>query len=370
MRYTSAYLDWYVRPIDLKYDFRSSGIAYFNYDVKLKNANLSTNYAHGNPEISNAIAKRYNVRTENVFISSEGASGQNARIIRLIAEKNPEKDEAIIEYPTYEPLLRLVQEYFPNVKRIERCEEDGYRADAEKLERTVSQRTGLIVITNPHSPSGALSTTKELEKIMRIAREKKLYVLCDEIYAEFDREKVPSVFSIESDWGITTSSFTKAYGLGGLKLGVGLAKKELVDQCYLDVLNTAGNSPNIVQMIAADLIIRGKQSLEKHKQKWDRLKKETETWLIEQGLEYFPSELGVTYWLKTNLEDSYKWVEEVAIPRYRVAPVPGAFFLFKTDYTFIRSNMIRLGLGNIEPQTSNLAEALDTLKKALTRKSA
>jgi len=366
MKHVSLYLDWYIHVPSVKYDFRSSGIAYLKYDLSLGEIDLSINYAHGNPDATEQLAKRYSVGTENIFISSEGASGQNARIIKCVAERNPKKKEAIVEYPTYEPLLRQVQEHFPRVKRLERQEKDAYRLHADELQKVTSDKTGLLVLTNPHAPSGAISDVNELREIMAVAREHNFYVLCDEIYAEFDREAVPTLFSVDPEWGIVTTSFTKAYGLGGLKLGVALAGKEFVDELYVDVLNTVGNTPNIVQLVAAELLTKGKENLERHKQKWSNLRNETEKWLSQRKLEYYPSKVGLTYWMRLPIKDTYKWINEQTIPHYSLAAVPGTFFLFKRGSKLVRSNMVRLGLGNINPERSNLGQAFQALEKALT----
>lgn len=365
MKHPSMYLDWYVHVPKLKYDFRSSGIAYFVHDLRLNRLDLTVNYDHGNPETTLELAKWYDAKPENVFVSSEGASGQNARIIRCVAERNPKKNEAVVEYPTYEPLLRQVQEHFTGVKRLERREEDAYRLDAVELLKVVSEKTGLLVLTNPHAPSGATSNAKQLREVMTVARERGFYVLCDEIYAEFDRKAVPTIFFVDPEWGIVTTSFTKAYGLGGLKLGIALAKKELVDELYTDVLNTVGNSPNIVQLIAAELIAKNREKLEEHKQKWTHLRNQTQQWLNEKGLEFFPNKVGVTYWVKTPIKDTYRWTNEYTIPRHSLATVPGTFFLFKSDCKVAKTNMIRLGLGNLNPEKQILTEALNTLERAL-----
>jgi len=235
----------------------------------------------------------------------------------------------------------------------------------DALLKTVSQKTALLVMTNPHAPSGAISGKSELEEIMSIAYEHGFFVLCDEIYAEFDRGAVPTTFSVNSDLGITTTSFTKAYGLGGLKLGVALTKKELVEGLYTDVLNTVGNSPNIVQLIAVELLSKDNESLEKHKQKWIVLRSMAEEWLEEQSLEYFQSKTGITYWVKLPMEDTCKWINEHTIPNHSLAAVPGAFFLFKRGYKLVKSSKIRLGLGNINPEKPELARAFEVLEKAL-----
>lgn len=365
MKHPSMYLDWYVHVPKLKHDFRSSGVQNFKYKIMLGEVDFSLNYAHGNPEAARLLAQRYDVEPENVFVSSEGTSGQNARIIRYLAELNPKRNEAIVEYPTYEPLLRLVQEYFPRVKRMVRKAKDVYRLDADELRKMVSEKTGLLVLTNPHLPSGALSDTQELKEVMTIARERGFYVLCDEVYAEFKRDAVPTVFSVDREFGIVTTSFTKVFGLGGLRAGFALAKRELVDEFYVDKLNTVGPSSNIVEMVVVRLLTEANEDLRRFQQKWFRLKKEAEGWLDEKGFEYYPNRVGITYWVELPIKDTYRWINECAIPRFSLAAVPGAFFLFESGYELVRSGMIRLGLGGIDPDGTALGEALVVFEKAL-----
>lgn len=365
MTHRSLYLDWYVRVPKLKYDLRSSGISGFKYDLSVSEFNLSHNYAHGSPEASALLAERYHVLPENVFSASEGATGQNTRVIRYLAEKNPNKKEAVVEYPTYEPLLRAVQEYFPVVKRLERKDEDGYRLDAEELRKVASKETALCLITNSHAPSGAIADALELKEIMAVADEFEFFVVCDEIYAEFNRDVVPTVYSVDSEFGIVTTSFTKAYGLGGLRAGVALANKAVVDDLYEDALNTVGTASNLVEAVTVKLLTEGKQALERHKEKWMRLKRETEKLLDEKRFRYLKNDAGVTYWVQLPVEDTYKWVDDYTIPEQSLAVVPGAFFLFRDDYEFVKSNLVRLGIGYINPDDSNLAEAFEVLEKAV-----
>lgn len=369
MRHPSLYLDWYIHVPKVKYDLRSSGLSGFRFDVSLSRVNLSENFAHGNPEATRLLAKRYSVKAENVFFSSEGASGQNARVIRYLVENGKMKNEAVVEYPTYEPLLRQVQEHFQIVNRLERKENEGYRLDSDQLRKVVSEKTCLLVLTNPHLPSGALSDVNELKEIMTVAREYGFFVLVDEIYAEFKREAVPTAFSVDPEFGIVTTSFTKGYGLGGLRAGITLAKRELVDELYIDALNTIGTSSNLVEMATLKLLADGAEALEKHKQKWFKLKSETERLLNENGLEYSPNGVSITYWTKLPMKDTYRWVNEHAIPKYSLATVPGSFFLFKNNQKLEQSSMIRLGLGALEPKKSSLHDAFQAFAMALNAKS-
>jgi aspartate/methionine/tyrosine aminotransferase len=365
MKHPSLYLDWYVHVPKVRYDFRSSGLSTFKYSIDLGEVDLAVNHAHGNPETIRLLARRYGVEAENVFASSEGASGQNARIARVLAEKNPEKNEAVVEYPTYEPLLRQVEEHFPMVKRLTREESEDYMFDADRLRKIVSKKTGLLVLTNPHLPSGAVSSASELREMMDVAQEHDFYVLCDEIYAEFNRRAIPTIFSMDKKLGIVTTSFSKAYGWGGLKLGVGLASKELVDELYADTLSTVGVFANIVEMAASKLLSKGCSAMERHKEKYLKLKKNAEKLLSEKGFEYSTGNSCITFWVKLPVKDTYKWIKQHAIPRYSWAAVPGAFFLFKNDYKLIESNRVRLGVGGLDPNKPELTEAFEVLGKAL-----
>lgn len=154
MRYPSLYLDWYNHVPNIKYDFRSSEVTPLKHNLMMGEVDLNANYTL---YTSKLLAQRYHVKPESIFLSSDGTSGENSRINKFIAERDGKKKEAIVEYPTYEPLLRQAQEHFPNVKRLERKEEDSFKLDADELQKIVSEKTGLLILTNPNAPSGAVA---------------------------------------------------------------------------------------------------------------------------------------------------------------------------------------------------------------------
>lgn len=365
IRQPSNYLHWYVKVPKITHDLRSSGITKFKSKLNLGEVNFTVNYAHGNPEALRLLAKRYQVKPENIFISSDGASGQNTRILEWLSSLKG-KTEAIVEYPTYEPMLRQAECYFRKVTRIGRREENNYRFDLDELEKTVSDKTAVLVITNTHAPSSVSLSTKELREILDIASSHNCYVVCDEIYAEFDRAINPHLFSIDNEYTIVTTSFSKAYGLGGLKAGFAIASKTIVDELYMNVLNTSGTNSNLVELALIDLLTKGKQAMEEHKSKWFKLRRKTEEWLKEtDSLSYTVNECGVVFWVETSLKDTHKWVNKLCIPKYSLAAVPGAFFLFRKR-EINRSNKLRLGVGAIDPaNTEALDNALQTLGKAV-----
>jgi aspartate/methionine/tyrosine aminotransferase len=274
----------------------------------------------------------------------------------------------VVEYPTYEPLLRQAQTYFKDVKRIVRKKESNYRFDPDELERVISDKTAVWVMTNPHAPSGVSLSRKELNEIVEVARLHTCYVVCDEIYAEFDRENNSPIFSVDHELGIVTTSFSKAYGLGGLKAGITVASKEIIGELYSSVFNTAGCDSNLVELALIDLLTKGRNAMERHKKKWVALRNKAEEWLKQtDNVSYTPNNCGIVFWLETQIRDPYKWVNQYTIPKFSLAVVPGAFFLFK-KYEINQSNQVRLGIGNISPEKpDDLDNALQSLEEALRK---
>lgn len=82
-------------------------------------------------------------------------------------------------------------------------------------------------------------------------------------------------------------------------------------------------------------------------------------------MEFFPNKVGVTYWVKLPIANTHRWTNECTIPRYSLAAVPGTFFLFRNDYKLKETSMIRLSLGNVNPEKQILTDALNTLEAAL-----
>jgi len=363
----SEYLKWYVQCPKLKYDLRWSGISDFKWSLNIEDFDMSETFSLGNPEAKEVVARRYGVLPENAFISSEGASGVNTRVIRCLASMMKGKGQAVIEYPVYEPLLRQTQSFFSDVRRIKRRKENAYQIDHSELKKVVSDKTAVLVVTNPHAPTGANSSKAELEEIMELACKHEFYVLCDEVYAEFDRSNSPTSFSVEPQWGITTTSFSKAYGLGGLKIGFALASEELVKRLYQNVLNTVGCGSNLVEAALTRLLTKGKDAMEEHKEKWNEILRKTEKRLESvDGISFEPSRCGVTFWLEIKkVKDTYRWTNDYTIPKISLSTVPGAFFLYEDDYAIVKSNQTRLGVGNIK--ADQLEEALSAFEKAVNK---
>lgn len=138
-------------------------------------------------------------------------------------------DEVLVETPQYEPLARIPQQIGAEVRWLERQFEKGCQLDLTALERTISRRTKVILLTNLHNPSAAATQTEKMRTIGQIAREHGAHVVCSEVYldAAFDTPPLPACRL--GDNMITLSSLSKTYGLGPLRIGWVVAEERVIE---------------------------------------------------------------------------------------------------------------------------------------------
>jgi len=107
----------------------------------------------------------------------------------------------------------------------------GFRPDLDELARKITSRTRLILLNSPHNPTGSVFTRAELAAIARLAVERDLLVVTDEVYEHlvFDGEHVPIVtFPGMRERTVRISSAGKTFSFTGWKIGWVQAAPELV----------------------------------------------------------------------------------------------------------------------------------------------
>lgn len=131
-------------------------------------------------------------------------------------------DHAIILSPCYQSLYQVAAGTGAEISRW-MLETDGVRwkLDPGFLERTIRPNTKLIIINLPHNPTGFHPDAETFDRIVDIAREKKIALFSDEMYrfAEYrEEDRRPSVADIY-ERGITLGGLSKSFCLPGLRIG-------------------------------------------------------------------------------------------------------------------------------------------------------
>jgi hypothetical protein len=201
-----------------------------------------------------AIAERYGARPEQV-VTAAGTSGANFLAFAALVEPG---DEVLIEQPTYEPLLAALSWLGARLRRFQRRFAEGFHIDLDEVRAQLAAGPGrqgvrLVVLTNPHNPSGALAPAAEVAEVGRLAAAAGAPVLVDEVYRDiWEGEAQASHLHLGPNF-LTTSSLTKCYGLSGLRCGWVLGPPELAERMRRvnDFMAATGSMPSDALALAA-----------------------------------------------------------------------------------------------------------------------
>jgi len=172
------------------------------------------------------IAAHYGVDPAGVATAT-GTSGANFLVCAALLQPG---DDVVVEQPAYDPLLAVPRLLGANLVRFERRFEDDFRLDLERVDAAITPRTRLVIVTNPHNPTGVLSGIDQMRALGHLAERRGCYVLADEIYLDAVPGPRRAVAATVSPRIITTSSLTKAYGLAGLRCGWALASPRIAEE--------------------------------------------------------------------------------------------------------------------------------------------
>ena len=166
------------------------------------------------PELERALGARWGAPGGRVLVTA-GASEANACVLAGLLEPGA---EVLVESPGYEP-HRAVPSYFGlRVRTFARRRDRGYGRVCEAVEAALGPATRLVLLTDPHNPSGVALEDADAAALTALAERHGLRLLCDETFRDAS-ERPQGTRSALSDRWVATSTLTKSYGLGSLRIG-------------------------------------------------------------------------------------------------------------------------------------------------------
>jgi aspartate/methionine/tyrosine aminotransferase len=239
----SPYLVWVKTQPHARFNLATSGVINFplaRLPVRLEDLEISGQTpGYGFAPLQEKLAKHAGVPKECV-VAAIGTSMANYLAYAGTLEPG---DDVLVEHPAYGPMIEAAELLGATVNRFHRRFENGFAADPAEIERALTPKTRLIVLTNLHNPSGAFIPTETLRAIGTIAKRHGARVMVDEVYLDmFFDDAVPSAFHLGEEFVITTS-LTKVYGLSGLRCGWILAVPELAQRIWR-INDLFGNIPS------------------------------------------------------------------------------------------------------------------------------
>lgn len=260
------------------------------------------------------LAERLGVEPRRVIATVGASAAMNVLAMRYFRGAG----RVAVEIPSYEALRALPPLFGAELALVERRAEDGWRLDPGAVEARLEgcRGAGSAFLTNTHNPTGALSGAEEIRATAEIAARAGGILLCTEVYMEFlpAAERVQAF--LEAPNAVSVGSLTKAYGMGGLRvgwiaLGEGLARdregiEDMIFLSYVDPPTTAmrGGLRALDRLDALrERYLRFARESRPHLIRWLAETEGVEGSLAEHGLIAFPRILGVgdTFELRRHL---------------------------------------------------------------------
>lgn len=183
-----------------------------------ENLHLGYTESPGLPLLREEIAKLYaNLHKEHILTTAGAEEGIYCAMQSIISPG----DHVIVISPCYQSLETLPQALGAEVTTLVLDSKNEWKLDVEQLKRAFRSSTKLLVLNYPHNPTGSVLEEEVYEAMIELARASDAYVFSDEVYRylEMDESKrLPAVAEVYEK-GISLNVMTKAFGLGGLRIG-------------------------------------------------------------------------------------------------------------------------------------------------------
>ena len=255
--------------------------------------------------------------------------GSEAIDLALRAMVNP-GDEVLIPQPSYvsyEPCA-ILADAVPVI--IELKEENEFRLTAKELRDAITDKTKILVLPFPNNPTGAIMEKKDLEEIAEVVKEKDLFVISDEIYAELTyKEKHVSIASLPGmkERTILINGFSKAYAMTGWRLGYACAPAVIMEQMIKIHQFAIMCAPTTSQYAAVEALRNGDDDVAQMRESYNQRRRYLMHAFQEMGLKCF--EPYGAFYVFPCIKEFGMTSEEFAerlLREEKVAVVPGTAF--------------------------------------------
>jgi len=217
----------------------------------------------GTAELKLAIAEHHKESYGTNYAAKEcvvTVGGKHALFNLVQALVNP-GDEVIIPVPYWVTYKDIVNYASGKCVFIETDEAAGFALTASMVERHFSPRTRMIILNSPSNPSGAVFARAELEKIVRMCKDRGIWVITDECYDRFLYDEEPyslAALPDVKDTVLVAGSLSKTYAMTGWRLGFVLGPGPVIAGINKLQIHTTSNPTSISQKAALEAL-RGSQ---------------------------------------------------------------------------------------------------------------
>jgi aspartate/methionine/tyrosine aminotransferase len=325
------------------------GFRFSEFRTPLPDLDLGQATPRGSPKLRSLIGAQHRVWPDSVLVCN-GASEANFLVHAALVGPG---DQVLAELPLYPPLAHAPMGFGATVTRVPRLPDERWRLDLEALEKAITAKTKLVVLTNLNNPTAAPLVERDLKQLAGLAESHGFYVHVDETFRDLGFEETPPTAAQFGNRFVVTSTLTKVYGLGGLRIGWVVADPDVLERIKAVKDYTSVCPSGVSEELATWALERRGMFLEraaaivKDNRKvvhaWLERNPKVECFLPSNGNLCFPKLSVNVDTLATRLKEQYK-----------VAIAAGRFFGMPEHF--------RLGLGG---RTADLEKGLMLLDMAM-----
>lgn len=191
---------------------------------------LGDNDTLGTVELRKIISSFYdNVSIDNIMVTS-GSS--EALLVYFMVKYKPGSNIVVLA-PAFQSLSDMPRYLGYEVRNLNLKKENNFRINMDELKLLIDENTRILVLNNPHNPTGMRLTLEEIAQIKEILADTDVEVLADEHYRflpHTDEKIIPSLTS-QFDKVSAVGSMIKCFGCVGLRMGWLIADHKLIESC-------------------------------------------------------------------------------------------------------------------------------------------
>lgn len=233
------------------------GIKKYMSDITL-NSKIGYTNTGGAREYREAVARYYNRLYGSNYtwknaLANAGSTEGISSFLRTVLQPGDEVIMPTPTYPGYEPniLLMNAKPIFIDLK------DENFVLKAEILEKYITSKTKVIILTYPNNPTGSVMSLEEMDKVANLLRKyENIYLLSDEIYSVLSFEKYNSFarYTDLIDKIVVVNGFSKSHSMTGYRVAYTLASEEVINnmnkvgQYTMTGVNTVGQLGAIYAM--------------------------------------------------------------------------------------------------------------------------
>lgn len=239
-------------------------------------------YPESEFELKRLLGSKYSLKPEN-FIIGNGSNEIIETSFRAMRFKD--RNEVLVPEPSFAfyTIAAKIYGYSPKGVGLK-----DLAVDPEAMADRISDKTRIVFLNNPNNPTGTIFEDVQFRRFLQRLPEE-ILVVVDEAYAEFvDSDRFPRSTDYISDHPVLIlRTFSKAYGLAGLRVGYGIGNERLTS--FLERTKQPF-SVNMMALVAARAALSDEGFLQQVLDGNRRGKSYLYNALTEMGVSFYPSE--------------------------------------------------------------------------------